>query len=50
VSEFEAKLLGGLDAAEAKTFVSLLKRVSERAGLHHDMHPGLRTGSSESLR
>lgn len=49
VSEFEAKLLGGLDAVEARTFVSLLKRVSEHAGLHHEVHPGLRTSSSESL-
>jgi DNA-binding MarR family transcriptional regulator len=49
VSAFEAKLLGGLDAAEARTFVSLLKRVSERAGLHHEVHPGLRTSSRESV-
>jgi DNA-binding MarR family transcriptional regulator len=49
VSDFEAKLLGGLDTAEARTFISLLKRVSEHAGLHHDVHPGLRTGTSESL-
>lgn len=49
VSEFEAKLLGGLDTAEAMTFISLLKRVSEYAGLHHDVHPGLRTRTSESL-
>jgi DNA-binding MarR family transcriptional regulator len=49
VSAFEAKLFGGLDAAEVKTFVSLLKRVSEHAGLHHELHPGLRTNSSESL-
>ncbi|HXL93129.1 MAG TPA: MarR family transcriptional regulator [Streptosporangiaceae bacterium] len=40
---FEARLLGGLDAAEAGTFLSLLQRVSEHAGLQHDVHPGLRT-------
>jgi DNA-binding MarR family transcriptional regulator len=42
---FEAKLLGGLDAAEAGTFISLLRRVSEHAGLQHDVHPGLRTAA-----
>jgi DNA-binding MarR family transcriptional regulator len=49
VSEFEAKLFGGLNAAEAQTFVTLLNRVSEHAGLQHDLHPGLRTNPSESL-
>ncbi|WP_035922965.1 MarR family winged helix-turn-helix transcriptional regulator [Frankia sp. QA3] len=49
VSEFEAKLLGGLDAAEARAFTSLLMRVCENAGLYHDIHPGLRASSGESL-
>jgi DNA-binding MarR family transcriptional regulator len=43
VDEFEAKLLGGLDPAEAALFVSLLKRVFAHAGLSLDVHPGLRT-------
>jgi DNA-binding MarR family transcriptional regulator len=46
VSQFEAKLHGGLDPAEASTFISLLKRVSEHAGLHHDVHPGLTTAAN----
>ncbi len=43
VSGFESGLLGGLDPAEAATFVALMKRVSEHAGLDQDVHPGLRT-------
>ena len=45
VNEFEAKLLGGLDPAEATTFVTLLKRVFEHAGLDRVVHPGLLTPS-----
>jgi DNA-binding MarR family transcriptional regulator len=48
VSEFEASL-GGLDAASAQAFTSLLKRVCEHAGLHHSVHPGLTTSPSEPL-
>jgi DNA-binding MarR family transcriptional regulator len=42
VTEFEAKLLGGLSAQEAATFVELQKRISEHAGIAHETHPGLR--------
>jgi DNA-binding MarR family transcriptional regulator len=44
VTEFEAKLLGGLSADEAATFVELQKRISEHAGISHEVHPGLRGG------
>jgi DNA-binding MarR family transcriptional regulator len=42
VTEFEAKMLGGLSAEEAATFVELQKRVSEHVGISHELHPGLR--------
>lgn len=48
VGEFEASL-GGLDAASAQTFTSLLKRVCEHADLHHSIHPGLTTSPGEPL-
>ena len=48
VSEFESRLLGGLDAAEAQVFTSLFKRVCEHADLHQGAHPGLTTQLSES--
>src|SRR2546429_298765 len=40
VTEFEAKLLGGLSADEAATFVELQKRISEHAGTPHETPPG----------
>jgi DNA-binding MarR family transcriptional regulator len=43
VTGFEAKLLGCLSPEQAATFVALQRRVSEHAGLHHDVHPGLRS-------
>lgn len=49
VNEFEARLLAGLDEDEARAFTSLLKRVSEHAGVHQDVHPGLRTSSNEQV-
>jgi DNA-binding MarR family transcriptional regulator len=42
ITEFEAKLFGCLSPQEATTFVALQRRVSEHAGLHLEVHPGLR--------
>jgi DNA-binding MarR family transcriptional regulator len=43
ISGFETRLLGGLEPEEARTFVTLLKRVFAHAGLAGDLHPGLLT-------
>jgi hypothetical protein len=42
LDEFEAKLLGGLSAAEAAQFGALLQRVCEHSGLDAEVHPGLK--------